>query len=786
MVDIYAKSHGRHMLLHEHLSDVVFLVNELSKKFGFSSRHKRILLLGALLHDLGKLHPVFQQNILNVINAQNGEESEYIRDEETGMTLRHEIVSLLFLPMFPRSYWNVLIQMIIAHHKSIKKYIGELHNSKGIVDLIGNYGSEAVFEFHSKDWDEWSPLAVDILSHQVFNGLMTPRKVSLEEARDAFDYVVQYCKDMVDREKRGNTGWSKVRGLLMASDHFASAMSDRTVEFEDALFQFPDLSLYLEKKAHNDYPLSFKNVTSKKPHTICIAPTSAGKTYTLIQRCKKDRRVFYVLPHQASLNAMYKRIKKDFYEKGKEIDLRLVHATSRLQAFEDENENDIRTYNDRKKDAKIQRLVGAEMKLLTAHQLSPIIVGSHGYEAQMLDISNTEIIFDEIHAYHPEARTMVMETIKQLVNLGCHVHIGSATIPRELKRRLMNILGGKKTVHEISLTQKEQDTYDRHIVYKHKYSIEKLLELVDQSMEKGRKLLVVANKVAQSQEWYTEIKRHIHGKYSVPVVLIHSRFKRGQRASLETNVIGISKGDQPAIVISTQVIEVSLDINFDEMITDCSPYDSFIQRIGRVNRDRQKFLKASGDDRYKMVHVFEPRNDYMECLPYSYPTLKKTYDRIQDGKVLRTRSIQRRIDAVYENEKWDYTLPAKLIWEIPHLHKCQNKHTSILIDLWDMDTVYAITESDREEYETVEGKHAYETRLAMEIPMPWYVAYRDDHGEPEPRFEQSEFGHKPFIIPNDRYDHILGLLMSSSSQETNDQMKLWEAEQKKRNRKVRS
>ena len=70
-------------------------------------------------------------------------------------------------------------------------------------------------------------------------------------------------------------------------------------------------------------------------------------------------------------------------------------------------------------------------------------------------------------------------------------------------------------------------------------------------------------------------------------MLKHGRFKRGCRALLEAKLLKeMNVGKEACIVVSTQVVEVSLDINFDLMVTECAALDALLQRLGRINRLR--------------------------------------------------------------------------------------------------------------------------------------------------------------------------------------------------------
>jgi len=86
-------------------------------------------------------------------------------------------------------------------------------------------------------------------------------------------------------------------------------------------------------------------------------------------------------------------------------------------------------------------------------------------------------------------------------------------------------------------------------------------------------------------------------------MLIHSRFKRGKRSQLESDLKNVyNESPEACLVVSTQVVEVSLDISFDMMITECAPIDALIQRFGRINRKRTQDTIG----KFKPIYVITP------------------------------------------------------------------------------------------------------------------------------------------------------------------------------------
>lgn len=243
--------------------------------------------------------------------------------------------------------------------------------------------------------------------------------ITEEDAREAYYFALDHCRK---RQK----GWSQWKGLLMGADHIASAVGDFK-ENVPALFADPDISFYNRKGEL--YPLSLIDSDGTKKHTFVKAPTGAGKTDFLIKRCRG--RIFYTLPFQASINAMYERILHDLGDHVE--DIRLLHSISQLLIGEERITEKV-----------LQDKFGASIKVLTPHQLASIAFGIRGYESVLFDLQGCDIILDEIHTYSDIMQAIVLKMIEVLNHVGCRIHVGTATIPSALEKEILEILGKSK------------------------------------------------------------------------------------------------------------------------------------------------------------------------------------------------------------------------------------------------------------------------------------------------------------------------------------------------------
>jgi CRISPR-associated endonuclease/helicase Cas3 len=693
------EENGRVTLV-QHLSEVALLAEKVAQHLGLNVSIAR---KGAILHDIGKASSIFQNTLKK--NFQR----------PPGFLFRHELASLFFISILNEEEKYPVIDMIVAHHKSIYKDAG----GKGLLDLDEN--EPEVFEKHIKGFDVWSKNALSILEH--FN--IKTKPISVDQAKESFYEVVDYCQS----KKYGYSQW---KGVLIAADHLASAMSGYIKPLEQRLFVVPDLSYYHSRQSAI-YPLSLISTDDKRKHTLVTAPTGAGKTDFLIRRC--TGRMFYTLPFQASINAMYERIKGDL--NNTDADVRLLHAASSIKL---ENGTVIEKI--------LQRHIGASVKVLTPHQMASLVFGTKGYEAMIADIKGSDIILDEIHTYSETTQAIVLKIVEILCNIGCRVHIGTATMPSVLYNRLVEILGGADTIYEVKLSDKVLDTFNRHIVHKAD-SMESLSNVIDEAIQQNQKILLVCNQVKRAQSLFNNLsERYPH----VGKMLVHSRFKRGVRSQLESDLRNIyNNSTEACLVVSTQVVEVSLDISFDLMVTECAPVDALIQRFGRINRKRSN--ETIG--KYKPIYVLAPPSEKTEALPYGLEVLQRTYEALPNGNLMKERLAQSMIDTVYPSIEFvniDLNAVFKegkwMIKELWHNSK------SALLETLDIDSVACIDEADKELYDT----SPYEEQAKMEIPVSYRsVGYRG--------LDKSDNGSKPFVIPSKAYDKDLGFLVDFAKPE---------------------
>ena len=521
------------------------------------------LFFAIFLHDFGKGTKGFQEEL------KTGKRWNY----------RHEILSAGFVSALevPKDDKMAIALAIITHHKDIQelreKYATYPEDNPG----YERYEKKSK-ELYLSELNNLLDYIPDFSLKYLGKRLKNYRHLSsYKDLADAYtEYALPYYREY--RLENFTPLHKKygmfMKGFLTASDHLASAG-----EFEIKLavnnieqhFGFQHLTSVQEKaKTH-------------KGHLFIISPTGSGKTEAALLWAQKNqnslnsRRVFYVLPYTASINYMYKRFIALF---GTNDIVAVLHGKSGyfLYKFFSEDKENLNYDEARDLAKKYQNLakkIFKPYKIMTPFQIIKAFFSLKGFEQNISEMAGGLFIFDEIHSYDPHTISLILEISKFIKEeLNGKILFMTATMPEFLRRYFRERLGIEKVIR---MDDSELKKFTRHRVKVLEGNILQYIDLIGKDIQTEKRVLVAVNTVKRAQDIYEALK-----KYASNTALLHSQFMLRDREKIESTL------KDRNLLIGTQVIEVSLDIDYDVLYSEPAPIDALLQRFGRVNRRGEK------------------------------------------------------------------------------------------------------------------------------------------------------------------------------------------------------
>lgn len=620
--------------------------------------------LAAALHDLGKADPRFQSMLRVTPSWQRGRSS---------YDQRHEVVSLAWLdwalgddPSGDRCW---IAAVIASHHRDFStitaKYsLGtEWEPSSNIADLLAGIPQEC--------FSSTAALFLDTILPEVRTfGLLDPDWPSPPRWEQGVNDR-QRAEQSIRRNLRCWESWMQseqdersrrlgllCRGVILLSDHAASAHEEfRRLE---ALHSITETTRRLAPtKGKSFYPHQ-DEAAETMGHAILVAPTGSGKTEAALRWAARQYAgmaghppLFYVLPFKASMNAMQARLVEkltDSKTHANESELVALQHSSALQVLyhqlmaSDDRRSSGQAEWIARRQQNLARLHTTPIRVLSPYQLLRAAYQLKGHEAIWADAAGGLFIFDEIHAYEPQKLARILEMLRFLVDrLGARAFVMTATMPEPVRKRIAEILG------EARVIPAEEETFTKFRRHRLRLCETGLLEdaTVSQIVERAKAreaVLCVATTVARAQQLRGKLQTALGT--STKVRLLHGRFTGEDRSEKESELRDLvstrlcGKRPEQAVLVATQVVEVSLDVDFDVLFSDPAPLEALLQRFGRVNRS----LRATPCD----VIVCTRAEDANPVYEPEYVVAAIEALRQADHQIIDERDVQTWLDQVYE------------------------------------------------------------------------------------------------------------------------------------------
>jgi len=598
--EIWAKPDGTN--LHDHSFQVAEIANKLVRNLYLHPRYEvykndfqKLIILAAYIHDAGKADKRWQEYIKN----KNIQKPVIPHPLFSLPIAKHFLEENLIMsnPNAKSFFINLALIAIATHHSPIsnEKYEG----------------------YQNREAKYCLPLKVTekpyVLFYKAREDFLTSDALSSKDKR--YLYVL-------------------INGILSLSDWIASI----GMQFKKLNHKEIDKNIkkyFLEKKIS---PYYYQEKAYSILEDILIQlPTGAGKTETSLFWLLNfnSNRVFYTLPTVTTVDAMRERFEKIF---DKEF-VSFSHHLLEISLLEEERLSESELF--------IQKHLIRPVAVTTIDRILLSLMNYKRYTVNEALLNNATLIIDEIHSYSSFTFSLIVEALKYLKEYhNTKICVMSATLPKVIQDFLVDHVykPNKKTIFPLLDSKETKKIYKakKRTIIKAFYegeaiedSIPKIIKLIGKYI----KILIVVNTVSKAQDIFRKLKekQQIEGQF----MLFHSRFTYGDRykklkqlEEIEKNQINL-KGK--FILVATQVVEVSLDIDFDILITEIAPIDAIIQRIGRINRKGKKGISS--------VYIFDVKDEEKGWLPYGKQHIE--YAR----KIIKNK-VQSELDYLNMNEKF--------------------------------------------------------------------------------------------------------------------------------------
>jgi CRISPR-associated endonuclease/helicase Cas3 len=599
----------------------------------------KLISFWAALHDLGKASPIFQAHPFHSPSLQQALTQD-LRDanfkfHNSKVMSRHEVISTWALNQQGKD--GLLASETGLAPQLAARLATVLGGHHGTWPISDDLKPEQLFPAHYGT-DEWDVVRAELV-RALKNTLQPPTPITFKldtNSENALwvllsgivsvaDWIGSneeyfgYKDKIVDLNDYIELAACRANLALCKLEWLNHPTSTRALNFEQMFEKTPRPIQTEVIQATADLPT---------PALIILeAPTGIGKTEMALyiaQRWMEDdeqQGLYVAMPTTATSNQMFDRVMKFVgAQYGAQVQPLLVHSQAELReqditmlTKQEETENTDRV-------AVLNWFLPRKRSLLTHfgvgtvdQALMSVLLTKHFF-VRLLGLSRKVVIFDEVHAYDVYMSTLFKRLLEWLRALGASVIILSATLPDKTRHELASAYLGVDA-KKLTLEQKDYPrltcvtpqqlpqvlslTPPTNNLLALKWTPrtpEEIKDYILKELAHGGCAAVVCNTIGRAQAIYQIIR---DSEPNCEVILFHARFPYLWRKEIETDVLhkfgprrnpAYENPERPhkAIVIATQVIEQSLDLDFDMMITDLAPVDLLLQRAGRLHRHEHR------------------------------------------------------------------------------------------------------------------------------------------------------------------------------------------------------
>jgi CRISPR-associated endonuclease/helicase Cas3 len=617
------------------------LIERLARQYDFSSDELiRASLATVALHDVGKMIAPFQEMMATVRAGGFF---------DTRRNYRHELVSFVYaaalverVPPSCKSLTMFGALAIAGHHKLLNSDLTSFERERTAArpELLRAGIKEALNvaeELFQQEGGHFVIESGDRLEHAnpylALSALMPG--------------VYKYAKK--EGFERSRIIYALLKGILHYADWHGSGGASINYALKadaDALTRHVSTRCELKGRAYSGLKPFQKVCAERDGNLILSAPTGSGKTEAALlwALTNNDRmggaKVLYLLPTMVTANSIWQRLAEVF---GRE-EVGLTHSTANLFKHAEaltRTEEEADQWPNRA-NYLFDKTFIKPATVATVDQLLTIGFNWGRWTVKEINVANAVIIVDEIHAYDAWTLGLIISAIRHFSRLGTRFLLMSATLPAQIRSLLEKELPNATCVADDSLAHAQRSAYSVKDVH-----IQDDVDTVLRAVAEGKRVLIVVNTVQQCQD----LAQQLYHLSPVEPVCYHSHFILKDRKRIEGDIA------HARLVVATQVVEVSLDIDFDWLFTECAPADALVQRAGRVNRyrdaqrDSRVFIyKAStaSDRVYDSESFYDPITN-ASLIEATYAAFKEAGANISEAELLKI------VETVYKNYEIEET-----------------------------------------------------------------------------------------------------------------------------------
>jgi CRISPR-associated endonuclease/helicase Cas3 len=593
---------------------------------------KQVLAFWSALHDIGKATPAFQ------LKYSPGKEELHAEgysfpNYALGETQHHSLLSAWII-----EDWEG--EMGIAPHPAFMNYLFAIGGHHGSYPNPGNF-LDNPNRSANLGRGKWTKKRSELF--EIIRSIFPAPQVSLPDLSKAEmnSFFLTFSGFVVaaDWISSQDSYFSYLPELIDLDDYCALSNARALVALEKSGWKGwqPDEQQIAFDKCFpfSPNPIQIRMIEEAKllenPGLLILeAPTGIGKTEAALVAADclihkgKMQGSYIAMPTQATSNQMFGRIESYLKQRypDQEIELHLAHGNAllnidyqelRFEAIADEESSRPSGVIAHSWFTPRKRTLLAPFGVGTVDQAFMSVLQTKHYFLRLFGLHRKVIIFDEVHAYDVYMVELFKRLLSWLRAIGSSVIILSATLPRSTRSELLAAfdqnatigddesgfprisINDCKTIRTIPLDpvknrsiRLERVEYGVSSPQELDHKEEPIVSLLKEKLNLGGCAAVICNTVDRAQAIFLALKAS--GVFSpTDLFLFHSRMPFYQRQKLEENILSrFGKNTESkmrnGVVVATQVIEQSLDLDFDLLVTDLAPVDLLIQRMGRLHR----------------------------------------------------------------------------------------------------------------------------------------------------------------------------------------------------------